>query len=574
MPRKRDLKIVLEQGTALLDFYRNNPCIAAYDLLNVDLAPIQRLVFEDMWFKSYVIAVCARGFGKSFLNGVLSTLSCMLYPGYRVGLIGPAYRQAKMMFEEIEKLYSQSSIFRESCEKRPMRGPDTCYVKFKSVSGVDGSSIKAIPLGNDGAKIRGSRFYLICADELAQIPDKIFDLVVRPMASVKMDPMKNVRKIEKQKELIKSGIATSGDFEDERINKLIMTSSGFYKFNHMYRRMKSYWERMGRGDEDCNYAVYQIPHMLLPDGFLDKDSVEEAQRVMSNHEFRMEYHAEMISDSEGFFKASLLEACTLGSGFTLQFRGNSSSSYIIGVDPNQGGSASCGIVVIKLGSVNNIVNAFELKKLTTQELTKAVQKLCGDFNVIRIFMDKGGGGKAICDLLEEGYNNQDPIIDRTNDDHKHLEGRHILEMINFNVGWIADANFDTLSLFEAKKLLFPENPTSSLDLDEKQYSTIEALKKQMLSIIVTQTSAGSLHFDTPKKTQKKDLYSAIILAGYGVRMLEKELEDNGEPILFNSSGMVRMHSGTLGWNELNKTGPVVSSISTGVDAAILKRRIK
>lgn len=161
---------VLEQGKDLIKFYYQNPCIAIHDVLGVDLAPIQRLVFKDMWFKDYVITVAGRGFGKTYLLSALTVLSCMLKPGYRVGLIAPSFRQAKMIFSEIEKLYTQSSIFREACEKPPIRGTDNCYLKFKSVSGMAPSYIEAVPLGNDGGKIRGSRFYLVVIDELAQPP--------------------------------------------------------------------------------------------------------------------------------------------------------------------------------------------------------------------------------------------------------------------------------------------------------------------------------------------------------------------------------------------------------------------
>ena len=92
--KNRQYEEVLEKGKELIAFYRANPCVAAYDLLGVDFAPIQRLVFEDMWFKNYVITVAGRGFGKTFTLGVLSALSCMLYPGYRVGLIAPVFRQS------------------------------------------------------------------------------------------------------------------------------------------------------------------------------------------------------------------------------------------------------------------------------------------------------------------------------------------------------------------------------------------------------------------------------------------------------------------------------------------------
>jgi len=170
------------------------------------------------------------------------------------------------------------------------------------------------------------------------------------MGATKQGPMANVRHLEEKKALIEAGLATEDDFEEETVNKMVMTSSGFYKFNHMYRRMRAYWDKIAECKESgdwCPFAVHQVPHQFLPEGFLDANNIEEALRVMSNHEFRMEYEAEMISDSEGFFKASLLEACTVGSNFSIELYGNKQDNYIIGVDPNQAGSASCGVVVVK-----------------------------------------------------------------------------------------------------------------------------------------------------------------------------------------------------------------------------------
>lgn len=575
----RNFEIVMDQGVELIEFYRKNPCIAAYDLLGVDLAPIQRIVFEDMWFKNYVITVAGRGYGKTYLLGVLSVLSCMLYPGYRVGLIAPVFRQSKMIFSEVEKLYAKNTLLREACDKRPTRGSDTCYLRFKSIGGYNPSYIEALPLG-DGSKIRGSRFYLIVVDELAQVPDKTLDMVVRPMGATTLEPMENVRRLEQQKKFIELGLATEDDFEAETVNKMIMTSSGFFKFNHMWRRMKDHWDQMDLHGEESQYRVWQIPYWDLPDGFLDKNNIMEAKRIMSDAEFRMEYEAAMISDSEGFFKASLLEACTMDSGFTLEVRGEPGANYILGVDPSQGGDASCGIVIIKTGKPNKIVNVVELKRKTTQELTKMVQAICEAYNIIRIFMDKGGGGKAIMDLLEDGYDGYTPIIDRTNEDHLHMKGRHILEMVNFNPSWISDANFTTLSMLEDKSLLFPEPPLTSAEILGEAYENIKTLKKQMLNIVVTQTPSGALHFDTPKKGQNKDLYSAVILAAHGARQVAKELEGEPEPILYNKSGFIRERAPNAKWNILNKKlgmGPKpIPGKDRGLHAASLKgkRRIK
>jgi len=474
---------------------------------------------------------------------------------------------SKMIFSEVEKLYSKSSLLREACEKKPTRGSDTAYLKFKSSGSVNGSFIEALPLGVDGSKIRGSRFYLICLDELAQIPDKILDLVIRPFGATTLEPMENVRRIEQQKRLIEQGLATIDDFQEETVNKLMMTSSGYYKFNHMWRRMKDYWAQM---DEKCDkspYVVHQVPYWDFPPGFLDLNNINEAKRIMSNAEFRMEYEAVMISDSEGFFKASLLDSCTDDSGFSLELKGKVGSQYIVGVDPNQGGNASCGIVVIKLGQINKIVSVLELKKNTTQDLTRHVQRLCSDYNVVRIFMDKGGGGKAVMDLLEEGYDNQEPIINITDKDSELKDGRHILEMVNFTPAWISDANFTTKALLENKTLRFPEPPVSSLDLEAVAYERVNSLKSQMLNIVVTQTARGLLHFDTPKRGQNKDLYSAIILAAQGIREFEKYMTGDDQPSMCNT-GLVRVHEpGSRFASENKKSG---MGFSDPMQAALLK----
>jgi hypothetical protein len=573
--RKKGYDVLMEQGIELLQFYRENPCIAAFELLGVDLAGIQRIVFEDMWFKNYVITVAGRGYGKTYLLGVLSALSCMLYPGYRVGLIAPVFRQSKMIFSEVEKLYAKSPILREATDKRPTRGSDTCYLRFKSVGGYNPSFIEALPLG-DGSKIRGSRFYLIVVDELAQVPDSTLDMVVRPMGATTLEPMENVRRLERQKRLVDLGLAADGDFEAETVNKMIMTSSGFYKFNHMWRRMRDHWNMMEQDGDASQYKVWQIPYWDLPDGFLDKNNIMEAKRIMSNSEFRMEYEAAMISDSEGFFKASILEACTEESGYTLEVRGEPGAQYVVGVDPSQGGDASCGVVIIRYGNPNKIVNVLELKRKTTQDLTMMVQAICDSYTVVRVFIDKGGGGKAIMDLLEDGYNDYEPLIDRTDEDKRHMKGRHILEMVNFNPTWIADANFTTLSMLEDKKLLFPEPPRSSADILGQAYENVLTLKKQMLNIIVTQTSSGALHFDTPKKGQNKDLYSAVILAAHGCRMVAKELEAEPEPVLFQKAGYIRERINNAPWNILNKHKAIGPGVSLGKDRglnhAILKNK--
>jgi len=473
---------------------------------------------------------------------------------------------SKMIFSEVEKLYQRSSILREATEKKPTRGADTCFLKFRGTENSNGSYIEALPIGVDGAKIRGSRFYLIEIDELAQMPSDVIDMVIRPMAAVHLEPMQKVREIERIEKLIADGLATEDDLETDTANKMIMTSSGYFKFNHMWHRMKSYWKAMSEDGESTEYAVHQVPYRMMPKGFLDMKNINEAKRTMSSIEFIMEYEAAMVSDSEGFFKASLLESCTRDSDFTVKTRGESGKEYVLGIDPNQGGSALFGLVVVELGSPNKIVYVKGLRKQATQEMTKAIQRLLSSFNIVRIYMDAQGGGNAIKDLLAEGYNNSTPILDMDDDLTKYKHGRRILKMINFSPAWISDANFDTLSLLENNRLRFPDIPRSSAEAEEKLYDEIRLLKSQMLSIVVTETARGVRHFDTPKKGQNKDLYSAMILAAYGVRELMKDSEFV-EPKL-ESEGLIRPH----------KQGSSFVRRKTGagqeyMNAAVLQRKL-
>jgi len=567
----KNMDIVLQQGPELIEFYRNNPCIAAYELLGVDLAPVQRVVFEAMWFKPYILSIATRGFGKTFLSGTLSALLALLYPGYRVGLIGPSFRQAKMVFAEIEKLYTNAPILRAATEKRPIRGSDTCYLKFKSSSGYNGAFIEALPLGADGAKIRGSRFYCVIIDEFAQVPSKIIETVLAPMSITKLDPMKKVRELERRKALIEAGLASEDDFEEDSINKMIGTSSGYYKFNHMYKRMREYWAQIEQGSQD--HAVFQIPYTVLPDGFLDPKNIENAERVMSSHEFAMEYLAAMVSDSEGFFKASVLEKCTT-LDHSLELSGDKEANYIIGIDPNQGGKAKCGVVIIRLGKPNKIVRVLALDGKTTQDITTALQDLCNTYNVVRVFMDRGGGGKSVSDLLAEGYNSAEPILNINDKDTLKIQGKRILDLITFSTSWIADANFAALSLFEDTNLMFPQEPLNAIDEKVQDvvygnYDLIEELKRQCLNIVVTQTSGGALHFDTPKKGQNKDLYSALILACYGIKALEHEFtDDTSSNVIHATGGLVR---GRNGGNWSNTSSNIVLSSAT-LSMAVLNRK--
>ena len=510
----------LAQSQHLIDFYREYPEIAAEDLLNIKLADIQKVVLRAMWNKNYVMSIMCRGSGKTFLNGVFACLKCMLYPGHRVGLLAPTFRQSKFMFDECDRLWKRSPIFQSATIKKPTHQSDNCYIEFKSVAGRPGSKIQAVPLG-DGTKIRGSRFFSIICDEFPHIPEEIFNMVIRPMAATVADPMENVERIQRQRELVEAGLVAESEIDEKKVaNQILITSSGYFTFNHMYDLYSVYKKEMLSGND--KYAVFRIPYELLPEGFLDDDNINSARKEMSSLEFSMEYEAAFIPDTDGFYKASLLEGCK-DKEHAPQVAGSTGKSYILGVDPARS-EDSFAIVIVEISNPARVVHALEYQKETFPKMAAVLEDLCMAYNVQSIYMDAGGGGMAIKDILAENHRGLPggPILDAEDEAHQQKTGRHVLTMCNFGTEFISDSNFAALRLLERREILFPVPPKTDVPrpADEESWATITRMLQQMQTIIISETPTGKIHFDVPKGSghgvQKKDLYTAFMLAARGI----------------------------------------------------------
>lgn len=467
--------------------------------------------------KSYIVT------HNSFIQGVNAALTCLLYPGKRVGLIGSSFRQAKVVFNEVDRLYQLSPILRQACERKPIMGTDMCLLRFKPAGRYSGTRIAAIPLGADGGKIRGERFHIIAADEFAQIPEQIFNLVIKPMAATASDPMERVKKLQRAKELRRLGIEPEDD--DEIANKIIMSSSGYYKFNHMWDRMKYYWSRISDGDK--RYGVFQIPYWFMPEGFLDETNIEEAKATLPGTLFKMEYCGLMVDDTDGFYKASLLEEVTANSIAdyrTVMLKGNPDKEYVMAIDPaRERDSFAILIFEIYGGNKAQIVYAKTYNQVSSIRTSKAIFKLRDNFNLIRIIMDSQGGGTNIRDLLEEGIDNNRPILNIGDRRNFGKDGDMILELFNPSPKINTAANYTALSMLEHKRVWFPAPPTGSRSGDrlDKIYETVEELKRQIVGITATPLGGGYLSFNTAVPKAKKDLYSCFIMGCHKINELYK-----------------------------------------------------
>jgi hypothetical protein len=385
--------------------------------------------------------------------------------------------------------------------------------------------IEAVPLG-DGSKIRGARYYAILADEFAQIPEDIFNTVILPMGATVADPMANVERIAKQKSLIRSGAATAADFGKRQDNKVVVTSSAFYQFNHMYTTKVNYEEAIRRGEDQ--YAVHTVSFRDMPEGFLSEENLRNSRLKLSRLEFRMEYEAIWEADSAGVFKASLISKCQSNSDHSIALKGRPGAEYILGVDPARASDAFA-LCLLEVGPVNKVVAAWEYYQNVFPKMAQTIMDICNAYNVTAVHMDAGagGGGLAMKDLLfeEERWGAASRLVDVGEDDEKHSPGRHILHMFQPSPRSNAEAVFSSLNLMEKDNLTFPQRPQprgtdansfSELDEAEAVYDTVVTMIRQLMLIEVSESRSGVAHFDVPSggghASQKKDLYTAFILA--------------------------------------------------------------
>ena len=539
-------------------------------LLNIELHPMQVLILQELWHRPFPMYIASRGWGKSFLLALYSVLRCMFFPGTKIVIVGAAFRQSKIIFEYMETMWRNSPILRSifnGNDDGPRRDVDRCTIRLGD------SWTIAVPMG-DGSKIRGLRAHIIIADEFASISPDIYETVVAGFAAVSASPIQNVKDQAKKKAMMDAGLWSEEleQLSHKMGNQAIISGTADYAFKHFaqyWNRYKLIIESKGNvqklseifnGDIPDNfnwqdYSIIRIPYELIPKGFMDDKQVARAKATIHTGIYNMEYAACFTSDSNGFFKRSLIESCVVNDKtpivlnnkpilFDATIVGNPNLTYVYGIDPASE-KDNFSIIILELHPDHSrIVYCWTTNRSNFKDRQKTGLIQEHDFygfcarkirNLMRTFppkiigMDAQGGGITIEEALhdpsklEEGELLIWPTINY--DKSKDTDGQpglHILELIQFaKAEWTSQANHGLRKDFEDKTLLFPQfdQLTLGLALDKEGkdilgtdltpvYDSlsecileIEDLKNELTTIVMTQTSTGAGardRWDTPE----------------------------------------------------------------------------
>jgi len=438
------LKGELPEETARKTFGRfvmYNVGMLVFWLTGLKLYPDQRLLIKGWLNKNFTLTVAGRGYSKSWLFSHFCYIYCLFNPGKRIVMIAPTFRSSRKIIENIEKwANSKRGFLLKQCIKKTGSGavvgkkPDLYEINFKN-----GASIIALPLG-DAEKLRGYRCSVLGIDEGLLVSQTIIDTVLKPFLVTPSEEETTRRQTirERESRLIRRGKMK----ESERTKfasdvKMIIISSASYTWQDLFSIYKKYLKIIYSQDDKMinkldekdkafldkdkeakaeviegddipsSYLIHQLSYKVAPPDRVDAAVREEIESGMySETVIKREYEAQFVQDSDGYFRAKVMEECTLKgpSDPTVEIVGEKGAEYIVSIDPNLGGSETndhFAMCVIKI--VNKKFSDDSVRKvgLVVHQYANAGAKpehhiayflyILNNFNVVYVAVDTSQG---------------------------------------------------------------------------------------------------------------------------------------------------------------------------------------
>jgi hypothetical protein len=506
----------------LYKFLRNNIAFTSELFLGVKLFPFQAMAIKGMMVSDYSMFVFSRGMSKTFSTAVYVLMECLLNPNANIGVIAGSFRQSKQIFQKMEDIVSkpEASLIKE-CGFRIQKGTDQWTMTLGKARAI------ALPLAN-GERLRGFRFNRIVLDEFLTIPEKIFNEVIIPFLGVVENPIEREELYNLESRVIDKGEMKEKDRYVWPNNKLIILSSPSFKFEYMYKLYKKYEDLIfgqdieDNEDEDSKDDAYrlimQLSYDCAPKRLYDQNLLKQAKATMSEMQFKREFGAQFIDESDGYFRLSKMAACTIPDGESpaVEIIGNSSDEYILAFDPNWAGNTSADHFAMHVFKVDRdaqkicLVHSYAIAGVSLKQHMDYFLYLIQHFNIVGICGDYNGGVQFInsCNEsalfkdakvkigvvevdLEKPENWKSDILNFKNQYNLREKNYCILRKPTSN--WIRNANEMLQAAIDHKRILFASRAIDShFDSQRKKNIPIDKLK---WDIKTPKASKGAMMID-------------------------------------------------------------------------------
>lgn len=449
----------------------------------------------------------------------------LLYPSSKIGIVAPSFRQGKLLIQEKYK--------DEFCQWSPfLVGEEESFVCNNAKARIDfynGSFIEAFPVGvgsgvNAASKIRGARLNVALVDEGVYVPEEIIENVLIPML------------------IVQSGYEVGKkDHEAEISNKLIVTSSAGYRFNHLYDRYCKWTQEMLK-PSNTKYFTMTLPWQVgVAVGLFKEDFIMQQKATMIKERFEQEYEGifSKLVDGAWVEYSDLIQCSDL---YHIETSGVDGFEYIMSLD-----------VARIAGGDNSILNVYKLHWFedhvecdfvytvsmngeTFEKQAKKVRETLKKFpNTIRIFMDVMGLGKGLVDELAKDYFDEQenkwfpPLIDMNNEEQvanivggvQLIYGIKATAEINHNMGM-------AIKKFTQKRWLhmynFSADEQRKVDLSSDEDRLLLETEETRMEILNIQNKpiSNTTYIKFFSRSSRKDRWSAMCMGLYGAQLLADE----------------------------------------------------
>jgi hypothetical protein len=445
----------------------------------------------------------------------------------------------------------------------------------------------ALPLAN-GERLRGFRFNRIVLDEFLTIPEKIFNEVIIPFLGVVENPIEREELYNLESKLIDKGEMKEEDRYIWPNNKLIILSSPSFKFEYMYKLYKKYEDLINglgvkEGDEEDDFKddayrlIMQLSYDCAPSRLYDQNLLKQAKATMSEMQFKREFGAQFIDESDGYFRLSKMAACTIPDGEmpAVEIVGNPSDEYILSFDPNWAGNTSADHFAMHVFKIDRdsqkvcLVHSYAIAGVSLKQHMQYFLYLIKYFNIVGICGDYNGGVQFINSCNESAIFKNENIkigvidVDLEKPENWHsdimsfksqynVKSRNYCILRKPTANWNRNANEMLQAAIDHKRILFASRAVDThfdeqrkknipidkikwdmkmlgsskgalmIDFIDHQKSIVELTKSECANIEVVANPQGSQSFNLPQNLRRqkgpnrarKDSYSALVLGNW------------------------------------------------------------
>ncbi len=385
-------------------FLEHNIQFTVRILTGVILKPFQAIMIKGWIQKNFSLACWGRGCAKSTLAGLFAVLYGIFNPGTTILIVSSNFRSSRRILEQLEMITkrSEGALLRQVFDSDLSRRNDI----FKWTM-YNGSSVVCLPLAN-GEGLRGQRANILVVDEALLVSKGIIENVLKPFLVASSNITEKLMWREVEDQLIAKGVLK----EDQRkkfksTSKMILLSSASFVGEYFHEVYLDYLRKVAEEtSEDSSYFVsqisYELVQLLAPDildkGVLDDVTSGNTPRAVIDREYR----AQFIQDSDGFFRAKHLIACTIKDGDRpcVEIVGEAGAKYVLGIDPNVGGDETndhFAMSLLKIVKRNDgkeiglLVHSYAAAGVDLEDHINYILYILDHFNVVYICLDTSQG---------------------------------------------------------------------------------------------------------------------------------------------------------------------------------------